>query len=149
MDPNRYANPEVFAPERYLDHKLSASAYANSSDASARDHFAYGGGKRICVGIHLAERSLFSMTSRLLHAFNFKPALDAEGREIPVDVDDVVTALIMAPGEFPARFEVRSEAIAKLLDREYAERVEGIGESWDATYDARNQVKEAPSQEAL
>ncbi|KAI8937386.1 hypothetical protein NX059_006590 [Plenodomus lindquistii] len=128
MDPNRYSNPEEFAPERYLDYNLPASAYANSPDANARDHFAYGGGKRICVGIHLAERSLFSMTSRLLHSFNIKPALDGEGQEIPVDVNNVVTALIMAPADFPARFEVRSEAIAKLLDREFAEHVKHIQE---------------------
>lgn len=135
MDAKRYPNPEVFQPERFIKHDLSASAYANSSNANSRDHFAYGGGKRICVGIHLAERSLFSMTARLLHAFAIKPTLDGKGKEIPIDVDDLVTGLITSPKDFPVRFEVRSDAISKVLDREASDCLEGLGESWATTLD--------------
>lgn len=117
-------------PERFLSFPMSASAYANSPDVAKRDHFSYGGGKRICVGLHLAERSLFNFTARLLQTFQILPALDAQGNEIPVDVNAVNTALIMSPVKFPARFVVRSEKMAETLEREWHERVGHVGESW-------------------
>lgn len=131
MDENRYPHPNEFQPERFINHTLSASAYANSSNADQRDHFAYGGGKRICVGLHLAERSLFNMVSRLLHAFEILPPVDDKGRTMKVDVDDMRTALIMSPNPFQARFKVRNDEIARSLDREWNEKIHGLGESWD------------------
>lgn len=130
MDPARYADPQSFSPERFLSHPMSASAYANSPDVDARDHFGYGGGKRVCVGLHLAERSLFIMTSRLLHAFNIKHALDANKQPIPVDPDASRPGLIMAPEEFRAAFEVRSERLAELLRNEWEQTLQNVGESW-------------------
>jgi len=50
-----------------------------------RDHLTYGGGRRICGGIHVAERSLFLVLSRLLWGFNISLAKDEHGDEIPVD----------------------------------------------------------------
>jgi hypothetical protein len=117
-------------PERFLDFPLSAAAYANSPDVASRDHFSYGGGKRICVGLHLAERSLFNMTARLLQAFEMRSALDAQGNEIKVDPNDVKTALIMAPNRFGARFHLRSKKVGETLEREWREKVANVGESW-------------------
>lgn len=130
MDPNRYPDPNAFRPERFLSHPLSAPAYANQPDVDARDHFSYGGGKRICVGIHLAERSLFTMTSRLVHTFDIKPALDKDGKTVPVDAEGTRNGLIMSPNPFRARFIVRSEKLAKLLENECKEKLQSVGDSW-------------------
>jgi cytochrome P450 len=118
MDANRYPNPTKFQPERFLNHSLGAAAYANSSDIAGRDHFAYGNGKRICPGLHLAERSLFNMTARLLQTFDIKPALDATGAEIPVDTHAVTQGLLMAPLPYQARFIIRSDKMKHLLEME-------------------------------
>jgi cytochrome P450 len=53
---SQYDNPEVYNPDRYLNHPGLAMEYASSSDYQNRDHYTYGAGRRICAGIHLAER---------------------------------------------------------------------------------------------
>ncbi|KAL2678329.1 hypothetical protein Neosp_009074 [[Neocosmospora] mangrovei] len=97
----QYPSPEQFDPDRFFDYKLSAAASANLADATQRDHYSYGGGKRICPGIHSAERSLFIMTSRMIQAFDFYPPLDPETglpRYVTLEHVGVSTGLIMSPG---------------------------------------------------
>lgn len=44
-------------PERFNAYPNLASHY--TSDGLGRDYFSYGAGRRVCPGIHLAERNLF------------------------------------------------------------------------------------------
>lgn len=125
MDPKRYPDPEKYVPERFLDHPLSASTYANSSNVAARDHFSFGDGKRICVGIHLAERSLFNLGAHLLHTFDFVRARDSSGNVIPIDPNAARSGLVMGPLLFPAKFKIRSKNIGELLRDEFADRFGG------------------------
>ncbi|KAL3584692.1 hypothetical protein FPOAC2_14473 [Fusarium poae] len=118
-DPNRYEEPERFKPERFLGYHCSASAYANKGDVDGRDHFSYGSGKRICVGLHLAERSLFSMTSALLQCFDIRPALGPDGKEVSLENVPYSSNLISFPDDFPVRFVVRNDEIKKMLDQEW------------------------------
>ncbi|KAJ4318839.1 hypothetical protein N0V84_006652 [Fusarium piperis] len=119
-DPKRYEQPDEFKPERFLNHKLGAAAYANSGDVDGRDHFSYGGGKRICVGLHLAERSLFSLTSALLQCFDIKPGLGPDGKEVSLKNVPYSSNLISFPDDFPVRLEVRNDEIREMLDREWS-----------------------------
>jgi len=57
-NPELYPDPFEFKPERYLNHTESAATYLNVSDPYERDHFSYGGGRRVCPGIHVAEKSM-------------------------------------------------------------------------------------------
>ncbi len=78
MDPNRLTDPDVFNPSRYAnDSQTIRRGYYANPDATKRDHFAFGAGRRICRGMHIAERSIFLGISRLVWAFNFKKASDS------------------------------------------------------------------------
>ncbi|KAL1633768.1 hypothetical protein SLS56_002647 [Neofusicoccum ribis] len=70
-DPKKWESPERFMPERYRDYPELAPFYAASPDFEKRDHVGYGASRRICPGIHLAERNLFIGTAKLLWAFRF------------------------------------------------------------------------------
>ncbi|KAI0469314.1 cytochrome P450 2D18 [Xylaria cf. heliscus] len=85
-DPNHYENPEIFDPSRFQNQTRLASVYANSGGYEKRDHFSYGIGRRICPGIHLAERALFLAIARIMWAFTIEPKLDARGEPLPIDV---------------------------------------------------------------
>jgi cytochrome P450 len=74
-------SPFAFDPDRFAGCTAPASTYAASGDYAARDHYGYGAGRRLCPGIHLAERNLFVGMAKLLWAFEFSPGRD------PIDVD--------------------------------------------------------------
>ncbi|CAK4032112.1 Cytochrome P450 [Lecanosticta acicola] len=85
-DPERYLSAEKFDPARFVNHTQMSSAYTNSGH-DKRDHFAYGAGRRICPGIHLAERALFLASARVLWAFTIKHKTNSTGRAVPISVD--------------------------------------------------------------
>src|SRR5271170_3919332 len=72
-------------PDRYVHHELTSGEYAVHPDVSKRDHFGFGGGRRICPGMHVAERSVFLNLASLLWGFNIEYARDENGEIIPVD----------------------------------------------------------------
>ena len=71
-DPERYPRPDDFLPERFDGDKAHAGVSANSNDYMQRDHFAFGFGRRMCPGVHVAEASIFIIVSRILWAFDIR-----------------------------------------------------------------------------
>ncbi|MCJ1346970.1 hypothetical protein MMC31_005190 [Peltigera leucophlebia] len=122
-DPTRFPSPDVFDPDRYIGRTLLASEYAASKDFEKRDHYSYGAGRRICPGIHLAERNLFLAMSKLLWPFSFAEKRDVQGRVIPVDVDAAtgyLTGIHCSPKPFDCEIKPRSEARQETILKEYA-----------------------------
>ncbi|KAI1877108.1 uncharacterized protein JN550_001180 [Neoarthrinium moseri] len=136
MDPKRHSNPRAFDPTRYEgDLQTAAEATANA-DASKRDHFGFGAGRRVCQGIHIAERSLTLGIARLLWAFQFRRAVDSNGRETVPDPEDLTQGVLVQPRPFPVKIVPRSEAHACALR-----------EAWDSCQvllDGEKQWKEVP-----
>lgn len=117
-----YADPDTFNPDRYLNHKRLANDYAGSPDWESRDHYNYGAGRRICPGIHLAERNMWRIASKLLWAFEFSESVDPDtGKVIPIDPQAYNPGILQAPLPFKVSIKARSAAHVETIRREHVE----------------------------
>lgn len=131
LNHSTHKDPEIYNPDRYLNHPRLAMDYAGSPDYKNRDHYSYGAGRRICVGIHLAERTQWRITARLLWAFKIEPAVDeATGEKIELDTNAYEDGFLSEPDPFRVRFVPRSEKHAEVLRREFKE-VEEFLKKWE------------------
>lgn len=119
---SQYKGHDDFNPDRYLDHPKLANDYAGSPDIDRRDHFGYGAGRRICPGIHLAERNMWRIAAKLLWAFDFaQPVDDATGEVVQLDTEAYDNGILMMPREFRVRITPRSATHVKLVKSELAQ----------------------------
>ena len=130
MDPKRHPNPRVFDPARYVDDHQTASEAASNPDPSKRDQFIFGAGRRVCQGMHIAERSLFLGMSRMLWAFNFEKARDSHGSEITPDISELTEGLFVMPKRFPSKIVPRSEKHAQRIRQEWADCRSLLNDDW-------------------
>jgi hypothetical protein len=126
-----YDDPDTYNPDRFINHTKLAMDYAGSADYEKRDHYGYGSGRRICVGIHLAERTQWRMTATMLWAFKIEPAIDEKtGKPIEVDLKAYTHGFLAQPLPFKARFTVRSEKHAETIRKSY-KSVEAFLKKWE------------------
>lgn len=104
-DEDRFEDPFVFRPERYLSHSKRSAVYANAADVGQRDHFTFGAGRRICPGIHLAENGLFLAVANIIWAYEFRPLLSEDGEMIKLDVGDA--AFLDGAIRIPKPYKIR------------------------------------------
>ena len=114
MDPTRSPNPRQFNPDRFAEDKTTLYQSA-MGDPAKRDNFVFGAGRRLCQGIHIAERSLFLGISRLVWGFNFSPSHDAQGQPISYDVEDLVGGLTVEPQHYTCQIKPRSESKIEIM----------------------------------
>jgi len=121
-DASIHPNPSKFDPERFLDAELKEDP--NDRERARGTNLAYGTGRRICPGLHLANNSLRINVVNLLWGFDFAPALDpVSGKEIEPDVWDYAKGILTCPNPFKCRITPRSARHAELIEREAREAV--------------------------
>ncbi|KAI1487972.1 cytochrome P450 [Biscogniauxia mediterranea] len=124
-DPNRHPNPRRFDPTRWAHDSQTSAEAANNRDPTKRDHFVFGAGRRLCQGMHIADRSLFLAISRLLWAFDFKRPIDqTTGQEIIPDMNDLSEGLFVQPRPFGAVITPRNEYKARRVRDEWKKMTE-------------------------
>ena len=124
MDPShpKNANPEDFVPERFEEHPSLAPEYA-AGKWEARDHYGYGAARRICPGIHLAERNMLLSIAKLIWALRFERGGGTN------DCDPVTgyhQGFLYCAKEYSCKIVPRGEWVREVLDREFEEAEKGV-----------------------
>ncbi|KAL5320098.1 hypothetical protein ACEPPN_013160 [Leptodophora sp. 'Broadleaf-Isolate-01'] len=115
MDSKRNPKPREFDPLRFIDDYQSEHQSATNKDENQRQNWIFGAGRRLCQGMHIAERSLLMGVSRMLWGFNFERPTDENGIVIPVDIDDLVGGITMQPADFKVNIVPRSKERADII----------------------------------
>ena len=118
-DPSTTPQPHIFDPTRHtLTSQKLAPELAISPSYSQRDHYGYGSGRRMCPGIHLAERNLWLAMAKLLWAFEFH---EIAGKEIDVEfATGYSEGFLCCAKPFEADIRVRGNARKDTILKEFA-----------------------------
>jgi cytochrome P450 len=116
LDENIYKDPYTFNPDRWIENPNLALA-------------AFGFGRRVCTGQHIAKNSLYINIARLLWAFDIGHAWEVVGgvkRRCEVDPLAFTQGFNSRPEPFKASFIVRSPEKAATIQDEWAKAEKDI-----------------------
>ena len=133
-DPIRFPDPDTFDPDHYKGQTTLAPELAAAAEYENRDHYGYGSGRRICPGIHLAERNLFLGIAKIIWAFDIQAGLDADGKPVEPDFDPRTgysEGFLVCAKDFPCRITPRSEARRETVMREFDEAKRDVFVKYD------------------
>ncbi|KAB8253715.1 putative cytochrome P450 [Aspergillus pseudonomiae] len=134
-DETRFSNPDVFDPDHYKGQTTLAPELAAAADYESRDHYGYGSGRRICPGIHLAERNLFLAIAKLIWAFSIEPSFDEQGQPIQYDFSPQTgysEGFLVCVKDFPCVIKPRSETRRATIMREMEEAQRNVFSQFDS-----------------
>ncbi|KAI0305261.1 cytochrome P450 [Multifurca ochricompacta] len=103
----------AFNPDRYLGDTLTCAESSKLSDAMDRDHWAFGAGRRICPGVHVAERELWLAISRLLWAYDIRSLPDE-----PISLEEYEGESGRTPLPYRIMLIPRHDRVQALLEAE-------------------------------
>ena len=117
LDETLYKNATDFNPDRFLSKPLPAADYLNINDPLERDHWSYGAGRRVCPGIHVAEKSLYINIARTLWGFEIGKSKDQAGNQVEPGLE-MVKGFLSQPKKFRANLRARSATHVNTIRRE-------------------------------
>lgn len=99
-----FPDPDVFRPERYLDETGTKDYVPSYTHIEVRarlhlipdwaitnnwkGHTTFGYGRRKCIGINVANNTLFMHIATMLWAFDIEKGKDSNGRIFTPDIDN-------------------------------------------------------------
>jgi len=117
-DTSVYQNPDLFEPERFTPVEEGGRGEPFLAGP-------FGFGRRICVGRHLAQASVFSMLATIVSTMDISAPIRADGRPVE-QVLEFSTGLSSHPGDFEMVLTPRSEKAAALLRHSSAVGIGGL-----------------------
>ncbi|KAJ9641275.1 hypothetical protein H2204_002953 [Knufia peltigerae] len=102
-DPEHFKDPMRFIPDRFM---------GLSTVGEGTQHFGYGAGTRMCAGVHLANRELYVVFTRLVLAFRILETTNPKKRPIldTIECNSVPTSMVTQPKPFQVRFVPRDSS---------------------------------------
>ncbi|KAJ7713995.1 cytochrome P450 [Mycena metata] len=107
LDERVYKDATSFRPERFLPPPLGP--------AEPPFNCGFGFGRRVCVGLHLADNSLWIAIATILATCTISHALDSDGNEIIPKVE-MSDGLASHPNDFACEITARRPAVEGLLE---------------------------------
>ncbi|RDA94950.1 hypothetical protein CP533_0137 [Ophiocordyceps camponoti-saundersi (nom. inval.)] len=122
-DKSRYKMPNRFLPERFLQ-----TDQGTDKEPTGPAHYGYGAGSRMCAGVHLANRELYTALLRIITAFEILPARDPADFPPSLDAIDcnaIPTSLTTDPKPFKIGLRPRNEEVLRRWIAAAEERTAG------------------------
>ncbi|KZP23267.1 cytochrome P450 [Athelia psychrophila] len=101
-DENTYPDPFTFNPDRFM------------TDGNLDPEAAFGYGRRICPGRHMARDTIWINIGCILACFNIEKPLDAHGNTVEPSVN-YISQLVRHPEAFDCRFKPRSKYVEDMI----------------------------------
>ncbi|KAF7346057.1 hypothetical protein MSAN_01831700 [Mycena sanguinolenta] len=106
-DECKYPNPDEFNPERFLN----ADGQLNTDDHI----LAFGFGRRVCVGRHAANATVWATMVSVLSTFDIAKTSDATGEEVEIE-PVYIDGLLSYPKPFKCSITPRNDVTRKLIE---------------------------------
>ncbi|KAJ6443854.1 O-methylsterigmatocystin oxidoreductase [Purpureocillium lavendulum] len=108
-DPDTYSDPDGFNPDRY-------APVAEGGLGEPFPNGQFGFGRRVCIGKHLAEASVWIVVASMLSTMKIEKERDEHGNDVEPEVE-LTQGLTSHPKQFPCRIVPRDERAAALVEQ--------------------------------
>ncbi|KAK4555386.1 hypothetical protein LTR86_007683 [Recurvomyces mirabilis] len=117
-EPKRYPDADSFRPERWLEPSWPTFKEPLTTHPNLQNFSAFGFGRRICAGQHIAERSLYIEIAKIAWCCHISQVENETGIPIPPPDYDYVAGFNTHPKDFMFNLKARPGRI-EVIEREY------------------------------